>query len=246
MHPSADDAGPGRAATPGGGGDVAPGRGGARLERFADARIGYLAIPLVILAASAVVGNAFAPALLANHPLLLLGLNATTRHLILTSTSIDAGPYFAVALVRRSLEDPLLYLLGVRYGDVAVRWVGEHLGGDRALRFTQRNFRRFGWPLVALFPGGVVCVLAGASGMSFVGFVTVGLVGTLATIAAIRASGTALSGPVDAVMAVVAEHWIWLTLASVAATALWLAQKRRMRQGRPEPSPDGTGGPDLT
>ena len=200
-------------------------------DRLSSVRLPFLVVPLFVLAGSAIVGNAAAPALLANRPLLLLALNSTTRHLLLTSTNVDVVPYAAVALLRRSLEDPLLYLLGWRYGDAAVAWTAEHLGGARTLDWMQRNFRRFGWLLVALFPGGVVCVMAGAARMGLVPFALVGLAGTVATIAAIRASGETLAGPVGALVTVVAENWVWLTVVSVAMTTAWVARRRLRRPG---------------
>lgn len=198
-------------------------------DRLAGVRLPFLVVPLFVLAASAIAGNALAPALVANQPVLLLALNSTTRHLVLTSTSVDVVPYFAVALVRRTLEDPLLFLLGWRYGDAAVAWTVDHLGGARTLGWLRRNFRRYGWPLVALVPGGVVCVLAGASRMGLVPFALVGLAGTVGTIAALRASGEALAGPVDVAVALIADNWVWMTATSVAVTAAWIGQRRRAR-----------------
>lgn len=199
-------------------------------DRLAGVPLPVLVVPLLVLATSAVIGNALAPALLANQPLLLLALNATTRHLVLTSTTVDVAPYVAVALVRRSLEDPLLYLLGWRYGDAAVAWTAEHLGGARSLGWIRRNFRRFGWVLVALFPGGVVCVMAGAARMGLVPFALVGFAGTVASIAAIRASGETLAAPVGVVVAAVGENWVWLTVLSVAMTAVWVVRRRQLRR----------------
>jgi len=206
-------------------------------DRLSGVRMPFLVVPLLVLATTAIVGNAAAPALLANQPLLLLALNSTTRHLLLTSTTVDVVPYAAVALVRRSLEDPLLYLLGWRYGDAAVDWAAEHLGGARTLHWMRRNFRRFGWVLVALFPGGVVCVMAGAARMGLVPFALVGFVGTVATIAAIRASGETLAGPVGTLLTLVTENWVWLTVLSVAMTIAWVA-RRRLRGPRPASTPE--------
>ncbi|CAN5638929.1 hypothetical protein BH20ACT2_BH20ACT2_25950 [soil metagenome] len=200
------------------------------MERLAAVRPRWLIIPLVVLAGSALAGNALAPTLVTTQPLALLGLNATTRHLLLTSTTVDPVPWFVVALVRRSLEDPLLYLLGVRFGDDALDWFERHFGGGRLLRATQRAFRRFGWVLVALFPGGLICLLAGASGMSFGVFLGLALAGTLATVALLRVFGESLSGPVDLALAFTAENWLWLTVLSVVINLVLLARQHRARR----------------
>lgn len=182
---------------------------------------------LALVATSAVVGNAIAPALLVSHPLLLLTLNSTTRHLVLTSTTVDVVPYVVVGLGRRMLEDPFLFLLGRWYGDDAIKWVDHKLGGGRLLRASQRNFHRVGWLLVALAAGGVVCVLAGASRMRTSTFVVIDIAGTLATIVALRHFGDAFAGPVDAIVAFSADNVGVLTALTLLATAAYLIGRRR-------------------
>lgn len=182
---------------------------------------------LAVVATSAVVGNALAPTLLVRHPLLLLALNATTRHLVLTSTSVDLVPYVVVGLGRRLLEDPFLFLLGRWYGDDAIGWVDDKVGGGPYLRAVQRNFHWVGWLLVALAPGGVVCVLAGASRMRAAVFLALNLGGTLATIVLLRQFGDAFAGPIRALLDFSADNVVALTALSVALTAVWLVRRRR-------------------
>ncbi len=189
--------------------------------------------PLGVVAASAVIGNALAPTLVVGHPLLLLALNATTRHLVLTSTSVDFVPYLMVGLGRRLLEDPLLFLLGRWYGDDAISWVDAKVGGGRSLRWVQRRFHRVGWLLVAVFPGGVVCVLAGASRMPAVVFLVLNIGGTVATILLLRRFGDVVAGPVDAALVFVADNVVVLTTVSVLLTAVYVVGRRR---GNPPPA----------
>lgn len=189
--------------------------------------------PLTVVAVSAVVGNALAPTLVVNHPLLLLALNTTTRHLVLTSTSIDFVPYLVVGLGRRLLEDPFLFLVGRWYGDGAIDWVDDKIGGGRSLRWTQRNFHRVGWLLVAVAPGGVVCVLAGASRMPTALFLVLNVVGTIATIVVLRRFGDVFAGPVESTVAFVADNVIVLTAASIVLTAAYSITRRRRRPRPP-------------
>lgn len=186
-----------------------------------------LIVPLVVILGTAAVGNALFPALVNEHPLLLLALNSTTRHLVATSTSVDVVPYVLVALGRRLIEDPFLYLLGRRYGDGAVDWMGRRLGGQRMLQAARRNFRVWGAVLVFFFPGGVVCVLAGASAMSPRVFLALNVTGTLVTIALLRSAGDQVSGPLSHVLDVVADNVVSLTILSVVLTAALLAGRRR-------------------
>lgn len=186
-----------------------------------------LIIPLVVIFGTAALGNAVFPLLVNDHPLWLLALNSTTRHLVATSTSVDVVPYVVVALTRRLIEDPFLYLLGRRYGDGAVEWMGRKLGAGRLLRAGQRNFRLWGILLVFFFPGGVVCVLAGASGMSLWLFLTLNILGTLVTIALLRSAGEEVAGPLAYVLDFVGDNVVSLTVLSVIITAIALVRRRR-------------------
>ena len=181
------------------------------------------------IATSAIVGNALAPTLLVSHPLLLLALNTTTRHLVLTSTSVDFVPFLVVGLGRRLLEDPLLFLLGRWYGDDAIAWVDRKVGGGRLMRAAQRNFHRVGWFLVAVAPGGVVCVLAGASRMPTAVFVVLNVAGTVATIVLLRRFGDAFARPIDAVVTFVGDNVVVLTAVSVGLSAVYLVRRRKNR-----------------
>ena len=187
----------------------------------------WLVVPLVVILGTAAVGNAAFPALVNDHPLVLLALNATTRHLVATSTSVDVVPYVLVALARRLVEDPFLYLLGRRYGDGAVEWMARRLGGATVLRRARRRFRGWGTVLVFFFPGGVVCVLAGASGMPPALFLVLNVVGTLVTIALLRSAGEEVEGPLGYVLDVVGDNVASLTVVSVVLTLAVVTLRRR-------------------
>ncbi len=189
-----------------------------------------LIVPLVVIFGAAGLGNALFPVLVNEHPLLLLVLNATTRHLVVTSTSVDVLPYVAVALGRRLIEDPFLYLLGRRYGNGAVEWMSRKLGAGRLLRAAQRNFRFWGAVLVFFFPGGVVCALAGASGMAAWLFLFLNIAGTLATVVLLRSAGEEVSGPLTYVLDFTGEYVVPLTILSVVVTVAVLV-RRHQRTG---------------
>ena len=205
--------------------------------------VAALTAPLVVVFGTAALGNALAPILLADHPALLLALNATTRHLVLTSTTVDVVPWLLIGLSRRLLEDPFLYVLGRRHGDEALAWIDRRVGGGRWVDLVRRRFRLLGLPLVALVPGGVVCLLAGASGMGPVTFLVLNVGGTLATLALLRAFGAEAADPIDDLVGLVARNPVPLTVASVVGTALWLWRRRagalsggRRRRARTRPA----------
>jgi len=187
-----------------------------------------LVAPLVLLSGAGLAATALTPPLLAHHPLLLIVLNARNRNLVISASSVSAIPFFAVALVRRFLEDPFLYLLGSLYGDAAIRWVERRTGaGSVVVRFIERWFRKASYVFVFLFPGGLVCVLAGATGMPMRTFLAVDLVGTLTVIAGLRLVGSTIATPVDTLRRFLGDHLVWTTALSVGLTIAWLVYQRR-------------------
>ena len=199
----------------------------APLRRVRRRRTALLVVPLVVVFGTAAIGNAIAPSLLGTHPALLLALNATTRHLLLTSGSVDVVTWTLIGLGRRLLEDPFLYFLGRWRGEEALAWVDGKVGGGRWLDLVRRRFRLLGYPLVALAPGGVVCLLAGASGMGPIAFLTLNVLGTLATLVALRAIGEEAAQPIAQVVAFAARNPLPLTAVTVVLTATWVWRRRR-------------------
>jgi uncharacterized membrane protein YdjX (TVP38/TMEM64 family) len=126
--------------------------------------------------------------------------------------------------------------LGRWYGDDAIGWVDEKVGGGRFLRAVQRNFHWVGWLLVAVAPGGVVCVLAGASRMPTIVFLVLNITGTIATIVLLRRFGDEFAGPIDAVVRFVGDNVVALTAASVALSGIYLLQRRRRRSSAASPT----------
>ena len=196
-------------------------------------RTALLTVPLVVVFATAALGNALAPSLVGTHPAVLLAMNATTRHLLLTSGSVDVVTWTLLGLGRRLLEDPFLYFLGRWYGDDALAWVDRKVGGGRGLDLVRRRFKLLGYPLVALAPGGVVCLLAGASGMGPVAFLTLNILGTLATLVALRAIGEEAAQPIEEVVAFAARNPVPLTVLTILLTGGWLVRRRRAGQHLP-------------
>ncbi|MEX2658911.1 MAG: hypothetical protein WD232_04385 [Acidimicrobiales bacterium] len=215
---------------------AASGDGGDAGSRGGSSRRGslpLLTLPLVAVFGAALLGNALAPALVEDHPAVLLALNATTRHLLLTSTSVAVVPWVLIGLFRRLVEDPFLYFLGRWHGDDALAWVERKAGGGRWLDLVRRRFRLLGYPLVAIAPGGVVCLLAGVSGMGPFTFLTLNVLGTLATLAALRIFGAEAAAPIAATVSFAGDNVVPLTAITVALTALWVWRRRADRPTLP-------------
>ena len=80
-------------------------------------RVALLVAPIVVFAVAATIATALTPALAAKHPLLLITLEARNRNLLL-ARRVDVVPVIVVATIRRTLTDPLYFLLGHFYGSV--------------------------------------------------------------------------------------------------------------------------------
>src|SRR5215210_2038139 len=94
-------------------------------------KLGLLLGPALVFVVLSYVGTALAPTLLTHHPLWLLAIDSRTRHLVLVAAkSVDVEWFFVIGLMRLIASDPLFYLLGREYGEVALRWTEENLGSS--------------------------------------------------------------------------------------------------------------------
>ena len=187
--------------------------------------------PILAVVAIGTLGNMFHPALLRDHPLWLVAMEPRNRFLLLVAGKVDLVPFVAVATIRRLSSDPLFFLLGSLYGDAGVRWIERRVGDDVGImRATERGFSKAAPLMVFAFPGAVVCVLAGATGMSPVLFLVLNLLGTVVVVTLVYEFAEAFDGPLGAVNRFYEHHTWLLSLVSIAIVGLWfLAQRRRGR-----------------
>jgi membrane protein DedA with SNARE-associated domain len=211
---------------------VPPGDGGAEgveegAERPRPSRrtLVLLVAPIVVITGMGLLATAFTPALATRHPLLLITLDARNRFLVL-ARHVDLVPFVVVAVLRRSFSDPLFYLLGRIYGDGAVRWIEKKGGGGELVVLTEKLFKRAAYPMVFLFPGSIVCALAGQTGMSAVGFVAANLAGTLTSVLLVRRFSSAISSPVEGLLRFFNHHLVATTCVSVGLVVLSLVLNR--------------------
>jgi membrane protein DedA with SNARE-associated domain len=198
---------------------------GARVDRR---RLAYLVVPMVAISAASYAGDALSPTLLVDAPLLLEALVPRNRVLVLVAPQLDFWPFFVVGLVRLALTDPLFYLFGRWYGDEAIEWTERRMRAPGAVRTLERWFRRAAYPIVAIAPNNLVCVLAGASGMSVLGFVIANLGGTALRMILIFWLGDVFSDPLlDVVDFIGRYRWYFTALTVVLVLAsVWRARAR--------------------
>jgi membrane protein DedA with SNARE-associated domain len=189
-----------------------------------------LVVPIIAVLVLGTTANALTSPLLKSHPLLLVAGEARNRNLLLTANLIDTVPFVVVGVLRRMLTDPLFFLLGHYYGDRAVIWIQRRLGGAEWLaRITQDGFRRFSGLMVFLFPGALVCVLAGASRMKVRTFLVLNFTGTVAIVIVLRLFAHTIEGPIEAVQRFNDRNFKWLTAIGIAGVVGYVLLQRKQR-----------------
>lgn len=184
-----------------------------------------LVAPIVVITAMGFLATAFTPALATRHPLLLITLDARNRFLVL-ARHVDLAPFLIVAVLRRTFSDPLFYLLGRFYGDGALRWLEKKAGGGQLVVITEKLFKRAAYPMVFLFPGAIVCALAGQTSMAPAGFAAANLTGTVAAVLAVRRFSATISSPVEGLLGFFNRHLVATTCVSVGLVVLSLVLGR--------------------
>ena len=171
------------------------------------------------------------PKLLKDSPLALIALSPRYRNFLLTWNRIDVLPFVVVGTLRLLVSDPIYFLLGRFYGDGAIRWfensMGGPEGGGRLVRITEGWFKKVSNLLSAFAAGPIVCVLAGASGMKPRRFFTLDALGTIVVVVVLRLFGRVLKSPVGAVTRFNAHYWKWLTIAAIVSTVIFLVNGGR-------------------
>jgi membrane protein DedA with SNARE-associated domain len=194
--------------------------------------VALFAIPMAVLTILGWIGDAFAPTLLTNAPLLLIVCNPRLRNLVLVSPTVDAVPFVLVAVGRLLISDPLFFWFGRRYGDVAIRWMERKLGaGAAVVLWLERAFKRGSHLMVTVLPNNWICLLAGATRMRWWVFGILNIGGTTARILLVRVLGDAFSDPILSFNSWIGEHRLQLT--AVTFTIVGIAIWRSARKGRP-------------
>lgn len=187
-----------------------------------------LTVPIVILIVINSVGDALAPKLVESNPLLLIAMNSRNRNLILVTNQLDALSYYSVATARLLLSDPLFFLIGYWYGDTALRWMESRTKTyGSMLRQWERGFQKAAYPLVFLAPNNIICLFAGAAGMSVPAFFVTNITGTIARLYLIRRLGEAFERPIDEVLDLIARYRTPLLVASITFFAVMMVRELR-------------------
>ena len=184
---------------------------------------------LACLVVANTIGDLLTTTLADTHPLLLIALNSRNRILVLTTNELDPLSYYGVASLRLLASDPLFFLLGMWYGDAAIRWVERKWASQgQVMRWFEGAFAKASYPLVFLAPNNPICLFAGAAGMSVAAFLVLNVSGTLARLYAIRVLGATFESPIEGVLDFFKEYRLpLLGLSIVLVTTSVLLDRRK-------------------
>ena len=193
-----------------------------------------LLTPIVALMAVATLADVIGPGLINERPLLQMFMNPRNRYLLLASPQVDTVPFLVVGFVRLVLTDPLFYLLGVQYGDAALRWAERKLDDDVGfIRSAERFFGRFGSAVILIAPSGYLCLFAGATGMRPRRFIVLNVVGTVGRLALFRILGETFKDELFSVLGFIQRYKWWLVGLSLVVVAIQIRRKRETGILRP-------------
>lgn len=185
-----------------------------------------------ILLVASNVGNIFYATLVERRPALLLSLNSTNRVLVGVTNQLDAPTYYGIGFVRLLLADPLFYLLGLFFGDAAIRWIERKAGdGAASIVWFEKAFHKARYPIILIAPNNPVCLLAGATGVPVPVFLALNVVGTAGRLYLARVFGEAFNKPISAVTGFLDDYRWPILGVSLALFVLQSALKKK--QGLP-------------
>jgi membrane protein DedA with SNARE-associated domain len=198
-------------------------------------------LPLILGAAAVLggagaIGVAMTPTLLTYSPLLLVALAPLGRHLVLAAPVSELLPFMLVATSRRLVTCTLAYLVGRAYGEAGIAWVlARYPRIGRFVRALQWVFGRAGPLVLLLFPGPIVCALAGAMRMRWALFIPIAAAGQAFWVYVTYRVGEALQVFILPILAWLEDNMLTTTLACVALVVLYriLRRNRQAAEGLP-------------
>lgn len=191
-----------------------------------------LLVGVGVLLVASNVGNLFYASLVVRHPALLLALNSTNRVLVGVTNQLGATTYYGIGFVRLLAADPLFYLLGLFYGDAAIRWIERKMGdGAASIIWFEKAFKKARYPIVLIAPNNPVCLLAGATGMPVPVFVGLNALGTVGRLYLARLFGKAFTAPISAVIGFL-DRYRW-PIVGISVALFLLQALLKKKDGQP-------------
>ena len=176
------------------------------------------------------IGSNIGPALVDNHPSLVLALSSRNRNLFGSVPYIDVIPYAAIGFVRILIAGIALYFVGRWYGQKALGWVEGNLGELPAIyRWTEKAVDKGRSIALVLMPGSnVVCLLLGHKHMSIKRFILLLSIGIVIKLVVLRLGGDQFEDQIRSFLKSI-EQYQWYVVAALFGLSFF----QSMRKGRP-------------
>ena len=176
------------------------------------------------------IGSNIGPALVDNHPSLVLALSSRNRNLFGSVPYIDVIPYAAIGFVRILIAGIALFFVGRWYGEKALGWVEGNLGELPAIyRWTEKAVDKAGSVALVLMPGSnVVCLLLGHKRMSAKRFIPLLSIGIVIKLVVLRLGGDQFEDQIRSFLSGI-EQYQWYFVAVLFGISFF----QSMRKGRP-------------
>lgn len=168
------------------------------------------------------IGSNIGPAIVENHPALLLTLSARNRNLFASVPFIDPLAYWLIGFLRLMFAAVCLFFVGRWYGERSVKWVESQVGELPAIyRWTERLAERAGWLAILLMPGSnIVCLFVGHKKMPPRTFVSLAAIGVAIKLAFLWVGGKIFEDQIRSFLSVIEDYQWWLVIGLFAITVL--------------------------
>lgn len=192
---------------------------------------GWLPFLILFVVCLGKVGDVFGLGLFQTRPLLLLLINANDLHCGLTSADVPFAPWFAVAFVRRVIEDPLFFYLGYTLRTHALEWMARW--GWEVEGLMERAVHGVSYIAVAVDPGQVICTVAGIARMEPRVFAALNVAGTVVRLLLLRGIAVLFPKHLQTIAAMIHEHRIlFMNAVAIGMVAAFLWKRKIKRQRR--------------
>jgi membrane protein DedA with SNARE-associated domain len=177
------------------------------------------------------IGTNIGPALIDEHPRLILMLSARNRNLFGAVPYIDLMSYLLIGFTRVLIAGVALFLVGRWYGTKTLGWVEGNMGELPAIyKWTERLVDKAGSVMVVLMPGSnIVCLLVGHRRMAPRRFMPLLMLGITIKLAVLWRGGKLFENQIKDFLSYIERYQWWVVGALFIASALQSARKGRRK-----------------
>lgn len=175
------------------------------------------------------IGTNIGPALIDEHPRLILMLSARNRNLFGAVPYIDLMSYLLIGFTRVLIAGVALFLVGRWFGTKAFGWIKGNVGEMPAIyRWTERAVDKAGSLMVVLMPGSnVVCLLVGHRKMAPRRFVPLLMLGIAIKLAVLWRGGKLFEQQIRDFLNYIEKYQWWVVGILFAASSIHSAFKNQ-------------------